>query len=53
MPILRRRRAAGRTRRGFVRRWLRRAVLIGGAVGAVNSYRNKQVEQNRRRYDLP
>jgi hypothetical protein len=32
---------------------LRRLVVLGGIVGAANAYRNRQVEANRRKFDLP
>lgn len=52
MGLVRRRRSRRAGRSGF-RRLLRRVVVLGGIASAVNAYRNKQVEANRRRYDLP
>jgi hypothetical protein len=47
VPFLRPR----RSRR--LRRFVRRAVVLGSVAGAVGAYRNRRIEENRRRYDLP
>ena len=51
MPLARRR--AARARRSPARRRLRRLTFLTVVGAAVGTIRNKKIEENRRRFDLP